>query len=125
MKAAFCSDLHFNAKNNIRIIEGLNFLDYLQTYCAEHNIPNIIFGGDIFDTANSIKNQAFVPVFMKLFELSKQFHLYVFPGNHDIMSADNDCLAETFCAFSTFIKKSQTIEIDGVPCDFLDRKSVV
>ena len=119
MKAAFCSDLHFNAKNNIRIIEGLNFLDYLQTYCAEHNIPNIIFGGDIFDTANSIKNQAFVPVFMKLFELSKQFHLYVFPGNHDIMSADNDCLAETFCAFSTFIKKSQTIEIDGVPCDFL------
>ena len=29
MKAAFCSDLHINAKNNIRIIEGLNFLDYL------------------------------------------------------------------------------------------------
>ena len=119
MRIAFCCDLHFTAKNEIRIIEGLNFLEYIFDYCIKNNIPNLVLGGDVFHTSNSIKNQAFIPVFMKLYEMSKKLHIYVIPGNHDIMNNDNDCLAETFSAFSTFIKKSATIDIDGVPCDFL------
>lgn len=99
MRIAFCCDLHFTAKNEIRIIEGLNFLEYIFDYCVKNNIPNLVLGGDIFHTSNSIKNQAFIPVFMKLYEMSKKLHIYVIPGNHDIMNNDNDCLAETFSAF--------------------------
>lgn len=118
MKAAFCCDLHFS-KDEIRILEGLNFLDYLDDYCQKNNIPNIVIGGDIFHTSNSIKNQAFLPVFMKFLDMSKRYHIFTIPGNHDIMNNDNDCLIETFSSFSTFIKKSETINIDGIDCDFL------
>ena len=35
MRIAFCCDLHFTAKNEIRIIEGLNFLEYIFDYCVK------------------------------------------------------------------------------------------
>ena len=50
MRIAFCCDLHFTAKNEIRIIEGLNFLEYIFDYCVKNNIPNLVLGGDIFHT---------------------------------------------------------------------------
>ena len=118
-KIVFCCDLHIN-KDLLRLTECLNFLDYLKKYCLANQINYIVIGGDLFDTSNSIKNQMFIPFFNKLYEIKEAgIELIIFPGNHDSMNNDNDCLAETFSAFSTFIKKSATIDIDGVTCDFL------
>ena len=118
-KIAFTSDLHVN-KELLRLTECLNFLDYLENYCKENDIHYIVFGGDLFHTSNNIRNQMFIPFFNKLFELKqKGFELIIFPGNHDIQNTDNDCLAEAFKSFAHFIKKSETINIDGVDYDFL------
>jgi DNA repair exonuclease SbcCD nuclease subunit len=117
-KIAFCSDLHIN-RDLLRLTECLNFLDYLDKYCEDNQIEYIVIGGDLFDTSNNIRNQMFIPFFNKLFEIGRKRKLIIFPGNHDAMNGDNDCLAEAFKAFSHFIKKSETIEIDGVKYDFL------
>lgn len=117
-KIAFCSDLHIN-RDLLRLTECLNFLDYLGKYCENNVIEYIVIGGDLFDTSNNIRNQMFIPFFNKLFELGQKYKLIIFPGNHDSMNNDNDCLAESFKSFSHFIKKSETIEIDGIQYDFL------
>lgn len=117
-KIVFCSDLHIN-KDLLRLTECLNFLDYLSNYCENNEIEYIVIGGDLFDTSNNIRNQMFIPFFNKLFEIGQKFKLIIFPGNHDIQNTDNDCLAETFKAFCHFVKKSETLEIDGVKYDFL------
>lgn len=117
-KIAFCSDLHIN-RDLLRLTECLNFLDYLDKYCEDNQIEYIVIGGDLFDTSNNIRNQMFIPFFNKLFEIGQKRKLIIFPGNHDAMNNDNDCLAESFKSFSHFIKKSETIEIDGVKYDFL------
>ncbi len=118
-KIAFCSDLHVN-KELLRLSECLNFLDYMKTYCSKNDIHYLVIGGDLFHTSNNIRNQMFIPFFNKLYELKESgLEIIVFPGNHDIMSSENDCLAETFRAFSHFIRKSETINIDGVDYDFL------
>lgn len=112
-------DLHAD-KNQLRIITVCNFLDYIINYCKEHKeITKIVNLGDTFHISNSIRNECFVPVFMKFMELSKVVDIITLVGNHDITNKDNDSLAETFSAFSTFIKKSQTINIDGIDYDFL------
>lgn len=112
-------DLHAD-KNQLRIITVLNFLDYIIDYCKEHKeITTVVNLGDTFHTSNSIRNECFVPIFLKFMELSKIVKIITLVGNHDITNKDNDSLAETFSAFSTFIKKSETINIDGIDYDFL------
>jgi DNA repair exonuclease SbcCD nuclease subunit len=61
----------------------------------------------------------FIPFFNKLLELSSVATLYVFSGNHDMINMECDSLLEAFKTFSHFVKKSETIEIDGVSYDFL------
>lgn len=118
-KIAFCSDLHVN-KELLRLTECLNFLDYLGNYCKENDIHYLVIGGDLFHTSNNIRNQMFIPFFNKLFDLKNQgIEIIIFPGNHDVQNTDNDCLAETFKSFAHFIKKSETINIDGIDYDFL------
>lgn len=55
--------------------------------------------------------------------MSKNFQLYIIPGNHDLTSRDlnvsDNALAESFRAFAHYIPKSETINIDGVDYDFL------
>lgn len=118
-KIAFCSDLHIN-KELLRLTECLNFLDYLGNYCINNDIKYIVIGGDLFHTSNNIRNQMFIPFFNKLFDLKNMgIEIIIFPGNHDVQNTDNDCLAETFKSFAHFIKKSETINIDGIDYDFL------
>lgn len=121
-KIAFTSDLHVS-KELLRITECLNFLDYFFSYCREHDIHHAVLGGDIFHTSNSVRNQSFLPVFNRLLEASKEIQLYIFPGNHDLMTRDldnsNNALAEAFGAFAHYIPRSETISIDGIDYDFL------
>lgn len=113
-------DLHAD-KSQIRILTVINFLDYIINYCKEHKeITTVVNLGDTFHTSNSIRNECFVPIFMKFLELSKIVKVITIVGNHDALNKDNtDTLSETFSAFSTFIKKSESINIDGMDYDFL------
>lgn len=118
-KIAFCSDLHIS-KELLRLTECLNFLDYLKKYCKENDIHYVVIGGDLFHTSNNIRNQMYIPFFNKLYEFKEEgLELIIFPGNHDITNSDNDCIAESFKPFSHFVKKSETINIDGTDYDFL------
>lgn len=113
-------DLHVD-KEQIRLLACLNFLDYLKNDCLNNNDPYLAILGDIFHTSNNIKNQFFVPIFMKFLELKEAgINLYFIPGNHDIINKNGDgTLAETFSAFGTFIQKSETINVNGYNYDFL------
>lgn len=117
-KICFSSDLHLD-KNLVRITECLNFLDYLKKYCESNNINHLVLGGDLFHQSNSIKHQAFIPFFNKLFELSQKLKLYIFVGNHEMLNKDRDSLLEAFRPFARFIKDSETINIGGIDYDFL------
>ena len=111
-------DLHLT-KDPLRVLTVLNFLDYIHKYCLEHNIPNIVNCGDMLDRPE-IRSDAFVPVFRKLFEISKDCHIYSILGNHELKDkTGNDTLIETFSSFGTFIQNSATINIDGIDYDFL------
>lgn len=112
-------DLHAD-KEQLRIITVCNFLDYIIKYCKEHKeITTVVDLGDTFNFSNNIRNECFVSIFMKFLDLSKIVKLITIAGNHDIQNKDNDTLVETFSAFSTFVKKSETINIDGMDYDFL------
>lgn len=113
-------DLHVS-KEELRLLSCLNFLDHMKKECIKTGDKKLAILGDIFHTSNSIRNQMFVPIFMKLLEMKKEgIELFFIPGNHDIFNKDNSgALAETFSAFGTYIQKSQTIEIDGFSYDFL------
>ena len=111
-------DLHLS-KDPLRILTVMNFLDYIHNYCIEHEIKNVVNLGDLLHTPE-LNSNAFVPVFRKLFNMSKDVHIYSILGNHEIKNKDgNDTLIETFSSFGTFIQKSQTINIDGMDYDFL------
>ena len=111
-------DLHLT-KEPLRIVSVLNFLDYIHKYCLEHNIKHLVNLGDLNDRPE-LKSDAFVPVFRKLCEISKDVNIYSIIGNHELKDkAGNDTLIETFSSFGTFIQNSSTIEIDGINYDFM------
>ena len=111
-------DLHLT-KDPLRILSVLNFLDYIHKYCLENDIKHIVNMGDLFDRPE-INSNAFVPVFRKLLEISKDAKIYSIIGNHELKDkAGNDTLVETFSSFGTFIQNSETINIDGIDYDFL------
>ena len=111
-------DLHLT-KEPLRVLTVLNFLDYIHKYCLKNRIKNIVNLGDLSDRPE-LKSDAFVPVFRKLLEISKDCHIYSILGNHEIKDKNgNDTLIETFSSFGTFIQNSATIEIDGTEYDFL------
>lgn len=111
-------DLHLN-KNPLRITSILNFLDYIHKYALASDIKNIVNLGDLFDRPET-NSAAFVPVFRKLLEISKDANIYSIIGNHELKDkSGNDTLVETFSSFGTFIQSSATVEIDGIDCDFM------
>jgi len=90
----------------------LQYLQYLQDYCFENKIDYLIIDGDVFDKSSNIKNEAFVPIFLKLLEMKELGIKMIFiPGNHDIMNVDNDSIIETFRSFATVYKVGTDVEL--------------
>lgn len=115
----FASDFH--VEKGIFISIALDFLDYLIQFSQENNIKNLVIGGDIFEKATKIHNEAFTSLFMKFLEMKKLgLKLYFILGNHDIWGLDNnDSIVETFSPFGEVIKDSCTMELDGDYYDLL------
>ena len=67
--------------------------------------------GDVFDKSSSIKNEAFVPLFMKLYEMKNSGIEFTFIlGNHDIYTVNNDSIVETFHPIGRVVKD---VLVDG------------
>ena len=106
--------------NNIHVQSILNFLDYITDYYTENNLDYLFVIGDVFHKSSNIKNDAFIPLFMKLFSMKEKGIKMIFiPGNHDIMNINNDTIVETFAAFGKVYKKRTDITIDGEDFIFL------
>lgn len=113
-------DLHLD-KSEIRLLTVLNFLDYIIEYVKEHKeIKSVINLGDTFHFSVT-KNNQFIPVFNKFYELSKIVKIYTIVGNHDTAEKSNDnTLSETFGSFGTFVKNNGTYEVEGLgKADFM------
>jgi len=114
----FTNDLHID--RDIWVDITINYLSKLEEYATQYKIKTIIFGGDVFEKASKIRNEVFVPFFLKLMELKeKGFELYFILGNHDIFNDYNDSIVETFAPFGTVIKDSATLTIDNFQYDLL------
>lgn len=106
--------------NNIHIQSILNFLDYTTKYYIENDLDYYFVIGDVFHKSTNIKNEAFIPLFMKLLKMKEAGINFTFiPGNHDIVNVDNDTLVETFNAFGTVYKEKTDVVIDGHDFTFL------
>jgi DNA repair exonuclease SbcCD nuclease subunit len=108
LKYLLTGDWHVNyrSNNNIFIKIALDFLDYLEEYCFSNDIREIIFLGDMFEKSSRVRHEAFVPLFLKLFEKkSKGLNFTFVLGNHDIYSIDNDSIVETFRPLGLVVKE--------------------
>ena len=66
-KLLFTSDLH--AEKGLRVQICISFLDYIEKYCLDNGISDIVFGGDILNKSSSIKNETFLPLFLRLMQM--------------------------------------------------------
>lgn len=117
-KILFTSDLH--SDKGLRVQITISYLDYLEKYCKENSINDIVFGGDILNRASKINNDTFVPLFLKFMEMKqKDLNLYFILGNHDIYNKDNESLLLTFSSFGKVVKSLETLTIAGYDYDLL------
>jgi len=105
MKYLLTGDFHVKKGIFTNII--LDYLDYIRQYSLDNDIKNIIIMGDIFDKSSNIKNEAFVPLFMKFYDMKMDgIKFYFILGNHDIYSVNNDSIVETFKPLGFVIKQT-------------------
>jgi DNA repair exonuclease SbcCD nuclease subunit len=117
-KIIFTSDLH--ADRGLKVQICITYLEYLEEYCFENGINDIVFGGDIINKSSKINNDVFVPLFLKLMEMkNKGLNLIFILGNHDIFNKDNDSILRTFSSFGHVVIKSETMNIAGYDYDLL------
>ena len=106
--------------NNVHVSSILGFLDYLTDYYFDNDIDYLFVIGDVFHKSSNIKNEAFIPLFMKLFKMKEKGIKMIFiPGNHDIINIHNDTIVETFAAFGEVYKKRTDINLDDEDFIFL------
>lgn len=116
-KILLTGDLHAN--EGIMAEVSVQYLEYIFNYALDNNISTIIFNGDIFEKSSKIKNEAFVPIFMKLMEYHKKINLIFELGNHDIYNLDNDSIVETFQPFGKVVKEYEQITLFDKSIDLL------
>lgn len=112
----FCLTSDWHSEKGLKINTILVYLDYLTKYYFENKIDYLIILGDIFDRSSSIKNEAFIPLFLKLYKMKEMGIKFIFIlGNHDIFNVDNDSIVETFAPLGLVIKeKTHSSTIPGL-----------
>ena len=105
MKIILAADLH--VEKGIRTNSILNLLEEIENYYLQNNYDYVFMLGDIFDKASSVKNEAFIPLFLKLLNMKEKGIKFLFIlGNHDIYNTDNSSLVEVFAPIGKVIKKN-------------------
>ena len=112
MKAILTGDMHVQ-KTLVHTDVIINYLDHLKNYYHENEIDYLFIIGDVFEKSTNIKNDAFIPLFLKFLELKDSGVKMIFIlGNHDIINVNNDSIVETFSSFGRVVKTSEEIEFD-------------
>jgi DNA repair exonuclease SbcCD nuclease subunit len=106
----------WHVEKGMKINSILIFLDTILKYYLENNIDYVFILGDIFDRASNIKNEAFIPLFLKLYEMKGKGVKFLFiVGNHDQFLTDGSSIVETFAPLGIVIKeKTHSSAIPGL-----------
>lgn len=105
MKILLAADLH--CEKGIKVNSVLNFLEDTEKFYLDNHLDYYFILGDIFDKASSVKNEAFIPLFLKLFSMKEKGIKFLFVlGNHDIYNTDNSSLVEVFAPIGKVIKNN-------------------
>lgn len=67
---------------NSRLIDSISALYEVITYASKNNISDILFGGDLFHTRESIFTDVFNLVYEAIAQ-ARHIHFTMIPGNHD------------------------------------------
>jgi len=125
-KFLLVSDVHIHPhkKNEQRLYDCLNALEWAFETAIENNIQSILFCGDLFQTRQKID----VLSYQKTFELFEKYALsnltvYLLLGNHDLWHKDKSDISSVNPLRSipnvTIIAKPSVLKIEGVPVAFL------
>ncbi len=67
-----------------RVYYSLDAIKQMATYARENSVKVLIFAGDLFHKKSYIDTATHDLVFNLIFELGKEFDIYMLPGNHDM-----------------------------------------
>jgi len=117
-KIIISGDWHI--KKGIYTSLAIDFLDYAYLYYKENKINLFIVAGDIFDKSSNIKNESFIPVYKKLWEMKNNGVKFIFIlGNHDIINVDNNSIIETFEPIGKVVKEEEEITFNDIKITLL------
>ena len=118
MKILLTSDWHTKKGLQSQLI--VDYLDYLEQYYHENDMDYIFVLGDIFHKSSNIRNDAFVPLFMKLLHMKNNGIKFIFlVGNHDVYNIDYDTIVDTFSPIGEVIKEYTQLEFNDEVFYFL------
>ena len=125
-KVLLFSDIHIDQhkKSLDRLHHCLEAFEWVFQTAQSHSIKDVIFAGDLFQSRQKIDVMTYHLTF-KILEkyCSKLVNLWLLLGNHDMWFHDKWDISsvEPFSAIDgiTFIDKPCTLDVAGVPVDFL------
>jgi DNA repair exonuclease SbcCD nuclease subunit len=118
MRVLLTADWHVKKGIQSKLI--IDFLETIEEYYFENNIDYIFVLGDIFNKSSNIKNEAFVPLFMKLLKMkSNGINFKFLVGNHDVFNIDYDTIVDTFSPIGEVIKSYKEISFEDETFSFL------
>lgn len=121
------SDAHIFAhkRKQERLEDCLKALDWVFDVAEEHNIENILFGGDLFHDRQKIEVFTYQRTYETLEKRlrNNKFKLYLLLGNHDLWYNDNTSVSSVIPLGSLpgvrIISKAERINICGSNWDFI------
>lgn len=124
MKILLTADLHIynHGYDYRRIVDGLQCLKWIYDEAISHGIKTVVFAGDFFHNRFIINTYASSQAFQIVYSAKEKGVESIFLlGNHDLYH-DNDWQDHSLQAvkeWATVIDSPRTIDIDGIPVDFL------
>ncbi len=109
MKVLVFSDLHVNkykrfSDGDSRLDDCLNILKQVYKTANDHQIENILFCGDFFDTQYSINTRVLtktLEVMQKMSEKYPEIYMFGITGNHDLATREGDKYSSAISMFDT------------------------
>lgn len=119
------SDLHVHPhkRSNDRLEDCLKALDWVFDVAEKNQIPNILFGGDLFHDRQKIEVYTYQRTFETLSKRLNGVNLYLLLGNHDLWFSDKTSISSVIPLSALpgvrIISNPERIKIAGSYWDFI------
>jgi len=122
---------------NSRLLDAYYVLQQIHTYASDHNIRNILFGGDLFHQRQMIHKTTYALVYFRLYWMSRFHEITMIPGNHDYadrkgnislfstLPNEVNCLNETALQPMEWILSSQKRGLEKLAAVSLEGEEIV